>query len=140
MNCATFAGEWVLRVTGTDPLEGYRGRAETEAEAMVLLSDLDRTLYEALRKRFGDPLHPARAQRGDIAYRKAERACGIYLTSGARMLALFLTDGGFAMHRARETDWAFRVTGRIAGWQRHLNEYILEAQARYAQSGFGWKL
>lgn len=108
-DCVHFAGNWAKRQTGVDPLEGYRGAYKTQAAAAALLKDRDGTLYRALRHRFGNPVHPAFAQRGDIAYRKAEKACGIYFTSGARTMALFLSEGGFALIRARDTDWAFRV-------------------------------
>jgi hypothetical protein len=108
-HCVTFAGDWVQILTGIDPIADYRGQYTTEEEAKALLEQLDGTLYQALQKRFGDPVHPAKAQRGDIAYREAEKMCGIYFTSGARTVALFLGEGGFTLRRARETDHAFRV-------------------------------
>ena len=108
-HCVTFAGDWVQILTGVDPIADYRGQYTTEAEAMALLEQLDVTLYQALQKRFGDPVHPAKAQRGDIAYRESEKMCGIFFTAGARMEALFLVDGGFARYRVRHIDHAFQV-------------------------------
>lgn len=107
-DCVHFAADWVARVTGEDPLAAYRGRYATQEQGEALLLELDGTLVDALTKRFGQPIHPAHAQRGDIAY-KAGVGCGIYFTSGARMVALFLGDGGFVDIRARATDHAFSV-------------------------------
>lgn len=107
-DCVHFAADWVFRLTGDDHLAAYRGRYSTQAEGEALLAEIDGTLLEALKKRFGAPIHPAHAQRGDIAYLDGV-GCGIYFTSGARMAALFLGDGGFVMHRARDTTHAFAV-------------------------------
>jgi hypothetical protein len=108
-DCVHFVGNWVTELTGVDPIADYRGQYTTEAEAKSLLEQLDGTLYQALQKRFGDPVHPAKAQRGDIAYRESEKMCGIFFTAGARMEALFLVDGGFARYRVRNIDHAFMV-------------------------------
>ena len=107
-DCVHFAADWVLRLTGEDPLAAYRGRYATRIDGEALLAELDGTLLDALRKRFGEPLHPSHAMRGDIAYLDGV-GCGIYFTSGARMAALFLGDGGFVLHRARDTTHAFAV-------------------------------
>lgn len=109
LDCCTFVADWVLILTGEDPMAEYRGRYATEAEAFALLTEIDGTLYRALRKRFGNPVHPLKAQRGDIAYRKDDQAVGIFFTSGGRTHALFLTKGGFALHRARDIDHCFQV-------------------------------
>lgn len=108
-DCCVFAGNWVKTCTGKDLLTEYRGKYRTMDEARALLLQLDGSLLDALKIRLGEPVHPAKAHRGDIAYRAAEEACGIYFTSGARMMALFLGQGGFALFRANDTDWAFRV-------------------------------
>lgn len=136
MHCTTFAGDWVLRVTGQDPIAEYRAKYSTEAEARALLAELDGTLLDALKKRFGEPVHPSKAQRGDIAY--FNDACGICFVHGARMEALFLGERGFSVHRMRDIDWVFRVTDRVKGWPRLLNEYVLEAQNAYLSEGFSW--
>lgn len=135
MNCVTFVCDWVNDVSGVDPIAIYRGTVETKEQAMAQLGgDLLTSLIEV----FGPSIHPVKAQRGDIVYRSAEDACGILFTSGARMNALFLGEGGFTMHRATNCDHAFRVTDRCVGWQRKLNEYILAAQERYIADGFSW--
>lgn len=107
-DCVHFAAGWVERLTGVDPLAAYRGRYDSKESGEVLLAELDGTLLQALEQRFGPPLHPAHAMRGDVAYLDGV-GCGIYFTSGTRMLALFLGDGGFVMHRASETTHAFAV-------------------------------
>lgn len=109
LDCAHFIGDWCEILTGTDPLDGYRGAYSNEEEAFALLRSRDRSLYQALRSRFGNPVHPAKAQRGDIAYRKDDRALGIFFTSGPRMMAIFLADGGFTLHRLQDIDYAFTV-------------------------------
>jgi hypothetical protein len=109
IHCAPWCADWVQILTGgQDPMAEYRGRYSTQSEAEALLAELDGTLLEALTKRLGQPIHPAHAMRGDIAY-KASVGCGIYFTSGARMIALFLGDGGFVDLRADATDHAFAV-------------------------------
>lgn len=105
-DCCTFAGDWAQVLTGVDYLGDLRGAYSTRDEAMELIGG---DLYSQLCARLGDPVHPASAQRGDIAYMASSQACGIYFTSGARMAALFLTDGGFTLHRASDTDHAFRL-------------------------------
>jgi hypothetical protein len=107
-DCAHFAGDWVLELTGADPLTGYRGAYATKEAGDALLVEIDGSLLQALEKRFGAPVHPSKALRGDIAF-KADVGIGIYFTSGARMFALFLGEGGFIMHRAADTDHAFAV-------------------------------
>jgi len=108
-DCCTFAGDWVRIATGQDVLSEYRGKYSTKEQAMSVLQELDGSLYQALVNRFGEPEHPSKAMRGDIAYREAINGLGIYLTSGARMAALFLGEQGFAMPKAKDTHHAFKV-------------------------------
>lgn len=107
-DCVHFAADWVKRLTGDDPLADYRDRYDSKETGEALLAELDGTLLQALEKRFGPPIHPAHAMRGDIAYLDGV-GCGIYFTSGTRMCALFLGDGGFVLHRASDTTHAFAV-------------------------------
>ena len=92
IDCVHFVGEWVKIATGEDYLSGHNYSTKGEADALL---EKEGSLYQALVSRLGEPIHPAKAQRGDIAYRKDENACGIYFTSGAYMMALFLGEGGF---------------------------------------------
>lgn len=106
LDCAHYAGDWVQILTGVDPIADLRGTYSTEAGAVEILA-AEGGLRAALVSRLGDPVNPARATRGDVAYREDETALGIYLTSGVQMRALFLGRGGFTMHRLRDTDLAF---------------------------------
>jgi hypothetical protein len=108
-DCFHFVADWVLLITGIDHLAEYRGTYSTEEQAFSILKEKEGSVYDALQKRFGDPVHPGKAMRGDIAYRKDENSLGIYLTSGARMAALFLGKRGFTIPKAKDTDHAFRV-------------------------------
>lgn len=112
MHCVTFCADWVQVLTGNDPLAAYRGQYTTAEGAAAKLAELDGgSLLQALENRFGEPVHPTQAQRGDIAYMRLDdrECCGIFFTSGARMQALFLGEGGFTLRRARDTGFAFRV-------------------------------
>lgn len=111
-DCVHFAADWVLKLTGTDHLAAYRGQYATAEEGAEKLAELDGgSLRQALVNRFGEPVHPIKAMRGDIAYAQfgGQECCGILFTSGARMVALFLAEGGFALHRAQDVEHAFRV-------------------------------
>lgn len=109
-DCCTFAADWVVSATGVDPLKDYRGAYASMEEAMTALRvNGDGALVRALTRLFGPPVAPALGKRGDLAFRKAERAVGIVATSGPRQVAYFLGDNGFAALRMRDIDGAFRV-------------------------------
>ncbi len=106
-DCCTFAAEWVRRCTGVDHFAEYRGQYATAARGRSLLPEGG--LRRVLTDKLGEPVHPAHAHRGDIALRESDMSLGIFFTSGSRMMALFLGDGGFILHKAKDTDYAFRV-------------------------------
>jgi len=106
-DCCTFVSDWVLRCTGVDPMADLRGKYSDRDQALALLEQ--GSLATRLIQAFGEPIHWAESQRGDIAYRADLNACGIYFTSGSKKFALFLGDGGFSLHRPGETGLAFRV-------------------------------
>lgn len=108
LDCVHFVSNWVLECTGEDPLADYRGKYSTEEEAFALLK-AEGSFYHALRRRFGNPVHPSRAQRGDIAYVKEIKALGIFFTAGAKTQALLLGEGGFSLYPAKQVSHAFRV-------------------------------
>lgn len=107
-DCVHFVGDWVQRCTGEDPISEYRDGYSTKEEADALL-ETEGGLYQALVKRFGEPVHPAKAHRGDIAYVEDISALGIFVSVGAKTHAIFLGEGGFAMHAAKHVTHAFRV-------------------------------
>lgn len=109
-DCCTFAFGWVETCTGDDPMADYRGVYDTEREARAALrKNGGGTLVKACRRYFGAPVAASFAQRGDIVYRKKEKCVGIVFTSGAKMQAAFLSEGGFSVLPATECDYAFRV-------------------------------
>lgn len=109
-DCCTFAFDWVLTATGIDPMADYRGKYHSEIEAREALRATGHgTLEGALEATFGKALHPASATRGDLVYRKADKAVGIVITQGARQVGLFLGEGGFAVLPMTDCDMGFRV-------------------------------
>jgi cell wall-associated NlpC family hydrolase len=106
-DCVHFVADWVQVLTGTDPLGDYRGAYTSIEQGLALIREGG--LRQALEARFGAPVEPSKAMRGDVAFCESLQMCGIYFTSGARMCALFLGEGGFTLRRARDTDFAFRV-------------------------------
>lgn len=102
-DCCTFGADWVVQMTGVDPLAEFRGKYSTREEAFALAGGNLRT---ALESKLGPAIPVAHAQRGDLAL--FGDAVGILFTSG-RLFALFLGEGGFTMYRAEDCDCAFHV-------------------------------
>jgi hypothetical protein len=113
LDCCTFAADWVRICTGTDPLQGLRGRYDTEQMAEALIA-AEGSIGDALANRFTE-IPAAIAQRGDLAYMDVagRSSVGIFFNSGARLAALFLGEGGFTMHGTARIARAFAV-GREA--------------------------
>lgn len=111
-DCCTFAADWVKVCTREDVLSEYRGAYSTEVEAVALLESKAGSVYQELVARFGEPVHPAKAQRGDIALAQLVPGLpcvGVFFTSGAKMRGLFLGEGGFILHRLKDINHCFRV-------------------------------
>ncbi len=109
-DCCTFAFDWVLRCTGEDPMADYRGAYKTKKEALEVLRDKGGgTLLSACKQYFGKPVKGPSGHRGDVAYLKSEKACGIFVTRGSLMAAVFLGEGGLVSAKAHDAAWAFRV-------------------------------
>jgi hypothetical protein len=108
-DCVHFLGDWIRIATGDDPLADFRGQYSTREEAFALLERTYGSLQLALTARIAPPVHASKAARGDGAFISSLNACGIFFTSGGRMCALFLGEGGFALHRARDIYLAFKV-------------------------------
>jgi hypothetical protein len=88
----------------------YRGVYASREEAAKALRALgDGTLEGALRRAFGEPVHAASGQRGDIAFRREDKTCGIFIAQGARMRAVFLGESGLLGLPALHVDLAFRI-------------------------------
>lgn len=109
-DCCTFAFDWVLKMTGVDPMADYRGQYSSEAEALQRLRDTGHgTLEGALKAVFGDPVAPALTQRGDLVFRKAEKAVGVVITQGVRQAGIFLGEQGLATVPIGQCDQGYRI-------------------------------
>lgn len=66
-DCALFAADCVLSMTGVDPAEAFRGLYDTKTGAAQALRDHGQgTLLKTVRHWFGEEKHVALAQRGDL--------------------------------------------------------------------------
>ena len=109
-DCATFVCDWASIATGADPMADYRRLYHSREEAAKALRALgDGTLEGALQRVFGEPVPAASGQRGDIAFRREDKTCGIFIAQGARMRAVFLGESGLMGLPALHFDLAFRV-------------------------------
>lgn len=107
-DCCVFVSDWVKLATGADPLAGLRGTYSDEAQADSLLSA--QSLQGRLRSTFGEPIHPAKAHRGDIAYVSFGRgALGIFLTVGVKMQAVILGEQGLVLAPYKRIEQAYKV-------------------------------
>lgn len=110
VDCCRFAFDWVRDATGFDPMADYRGAYHSEAEAReALRASGHGTLENALKTTFGEAVAPALTRRGDLVWRKAEKAIGIVITQGARQVGLFLGENGFAALAMKDCDEGFRI-------------------------------
>ncbi|WDI31588.1 hypothetical protein PUV54_00065 [Hyphococcus flavus] len=109
-DCATFACDWVLKMTGDDPLADYRGKYDSRESAIrALWGEGDKTYLDALSRVFGVPVHPAHAKRGDIAWIEDDRAVGVFVTEGAHQRAAFLGENGVVIMPMRYIDAGFVI-------------------------------
>jgi hypothetical protein len=79
-DCCIFTARAVHAMTGEDVIEflGLHTNYKSRADAFKMLKDSKyKTLLSALKKAFGQSIHPSSAQRGDLVYIKKTRAVGI---------------------------------------------------------------
>lgn len=69
-DCVTFAADCVRAMTGEDPLEGLATWADGKG-AMRVIQSLG-GIPAALTARFGEPINPAMARRGDLGMTDGE--------------------------------------------------------------------
>ena len=55
-DCVLMAADWVLEATGTDPIEGWRGRWSSASQAARMLEQAG-GVPGAVTARLGEPLH-----------------------------------------------------------------------------------
>lgn len=105
-DCVLMAADWVLEATGTDPIEGWRGRWSSASQAARLLEQAG-GVPGAVTARLGEPLHNVLAAiRGDIAFVKHD---------GRKTLGV-VTDAGLACP-AEQGTVILPVTSAEAAWR-----------------------
>ncbi len=68
-DCCCFAAGAVQAMTGRNPMAEFLGAYSDRESARLALREIGAgTLYHTMLTKFGRPLHPSRARRGDIAY------------------------------------------------------------------------
>jgi len=98
-DCAFFAGNAVLAMTGTDPIPEYRktkngvGTYTTERGARAALKRHDGTLRRGMNKRLGPPVDWKQARRGDVVMIKVPGAIGQSLGICLGQLSIFADPG-----------------------------------------------
>ena len=66
-DCCTFAAGAVHAITGVDWMPEFRGRYDSEKTAKAALKDIGRgSLLKTICSKFGKPVAPAKARRGDL--------------------------------------------------------------------------
>lgn len=74
-DCAVFAAGAIKAVTGTDLLPGFVGQYGNVREAVKWLrANGYESFQHAVSDRLGEPVHPAKAGRGDIVMRRVGNA------------------------------------------------------------------
>ena len=99
-DCCTLVAGAVEAMTGEDPMADWP-KYKNWKEAEDTLSGS--SLYNELRKRFGDPVNGAKGHQGDIAYH--DKSCGIII--GKRVM--FFGKNGYVMMPISHLQKAFRV-------------------------------
>ncbi len=89
-NCAIFAGDCVLAVTGVDPVADLRGKITGVRDWAYWLRQ-EGGLEAAATRRLGDPIDPSQAIMGDILM--CDGALGVHIGQGGA----FLRDVGLGL-------------------------------------------
>lgn len=106
MDCALFAADIVRALTGEDYAAEFRGRYSTSRGAATALTRYGKgTLRKTLEAKFGAPLPPLMARRGDLVMLKSPQAAGICI--GDR--AAFAGPDGITFRPLAECDCCWRI-------------------------------
>jgi hypothetical protein len=85
-DCALFAAGAVQAMTGVDPIPELRGRYSTARGSIYALRKYGAgSLADTLTAKFGEPVHPAHAKRGDLVM--DEKAVGVAMGDYAIFVA-----------------------------------------------------
>ena len=107
-DCCQFMAVCVEAMTGTDPMAEYRGQYEDEASGKaVLKAKGGGSLYNALRRKFGQPIPVPMAKRGDLALAKTNVGPTTFVVLGEEMTGP--GDDGLEMVSTAVASRAFRV-------------------------------
>lgn len=106
-DCCRFIAGAVEAMTGEDPM-AHVPKYSTWEEAKAVMR-AESSLYHMLLRRFGKPVHAARAHQGDIAYvnRQEHDIPSLGIVLGRRTLVFGLA--GYVQMRTVDIDRAFRV-------------------------------
>lgn len=68
-DCCTFAARCVEAITGKDPMATFRNKYHDQKSSLEILKQEGMgTLFLTLKSIFGDPVGPAKANRGDLVF------------------------------------------------------------------------
>ncbi|HEY8604732.1 DUF6950 family protein [Tsuneonella suprasediminis] len=95
-DCARWAAACIIAVTGDDPIADLRGRYSTKRQAFALLAE--KSMEEWVDERL-PRIHPAFAQRGDIAL--VQDSCLGVVIGGEALF--YSSDGGMTL--MPRSDW-----------------------------------
>jgi len=84
-DCATFAADWVLEMTGTDPIADIRGWTDA-LEAMRVMQSLG-GFRQAVSDRLGDPIDWRLAPRGGVVMMHIDGRDSLAVCIGAHAMA-----------------------------------------------------
>jgi hypothetical protein len=82
-DCCTFAAGAVHAMTGKHHMAEFRGKYKDEGTAQAALQSIGKgSLYHTLRGKFGNPIKPAMAQRGDLMMADVEGTPALLICLG----------------------------------------------------------
>lgn len=107
-DCVCFMAACVEAMTDEDPMAEYRGQYEDEETAKAVMKLMGGgSLYNAMRRKFGKPIHVSMAKRGDLALAKTAMGPTVFVVLGEQMTGP--GDDGLEMVPTAGATRAFRV-------------------------------
>lgn len=105
-DCCTFAFGAIEALTGENRMAEFQYH-DKESANRALRETGQGTLYRTMVKKFGRPLHPSRAQRGDIGYR--DKMLGVVMGAETVFVGEEGTREGLVTAPTLENRWVFRA-------------------------------
>lgn len=107
-DCCTFAAGAVEAMTGIRWMEEFTGRYETEDQAVSALRNIGAgDLYRTIRNKFGKPMKPAAAQRGDLMLARMDGAPSLLICVGREAVGPGV--GGLVRLPVSDCKFAWRI-------------------------------